>query len=140
VRRRIGEDEAFVLGAGGVGLTLDWPGITEPGWVRQDVGFMVCSGGNGRGDAAQALPADLKGTATESPSGDKEPAVERVIGDGLHATLCAPAEEPVPATTYQRLYVWAMAGRYRLRPGAVLEMRRDDDVLVCLPVRDMEEV
>ena len=46
---------------------------------------------------------------------------------------------PVSPTTYQRLFVWAMAGRYLLRPGAILEVQRDNEVFVHLPVRDTEE-
>jgi len=140
VRRRIGEDEAFDLGAGGVGLTLDWPGITEPGRVRQDEGSVLRNGGSGPADAAETPSGDVQRAATGSANGDDEATVRRTIGDGLYATLRVPADEPVPATTYQRLYVWAMAGRHRLRPGAILEMRRNDDVLVALPVRDIEEV
>jgi AraC-like DNA-binding protein len=116
VRRRIGDDEPFELAHQAVGLTLDWPGITQPGRVRQDVG-LVCSNG------ARAVGA----------------AVRRLIGNGLHATLRVPAGTPVPSTAYQRLFVWSMAGRHRLRPGAILEIRDNNEILVCLPVRDAKE-
>lgn len=150
VRRRIGEDEAFHLDTGGVGLTLDWPGITEPGRVRQDEGTVLRNGASDPADAAatpdamqQALTGSASGDDQQAPTGsasrDDKPAVKRTIGNGLHATLRVPAGEPVPATAFQRLYVWAMAGRYRLRPGAILELRQEEDVLVCLPVRDIEE-
>jgi hypothetical protein len=40
---------------------------------------------------------------------------------------------------YQRLFVWATAGRHRLRAGAILEIRRGENLFVHLPVRDTEE-
>lgn len=115
IRRRIGEEQGFALADDGVGLTLDWPGITEPGRVRQDEGRL-----------RQADPA--------------APGVTRAIGDGSYAALTVPCDEAVSPTVYQRLFVWSMAGRYRLRPGAMVEIQRGDEVSVHLPVRDSQEV
>lgn len=97
------------------GLTLDWPGITPPGFVRQDWGRVF--DGHTVSDGW----------------------VARSIGGGTYASLHVPGTGPVPPTIYQRLYVWSMAGRYRLRPGPILECFHDQAIIVHQPVRDTEE-
>mgnify|MGYP002624614505 CR=1 FL=1 len=126
VRRSLGEDEGFVLDANRppwrdepllagrlFGSTLDWPGLTPPGSVRQD----------------WARPLDERPVA--------EGWVRRRLGGGLHATLAAPPPGPVDPTVYQRLFVWSMAGRHRLRPGPVVEIRDGDSLTVHQPVADV---
>lgn len=99
-----------------LGLMLDWPGITPPGKVRQDWGRRL-------GDQPLA-----------------DGWVRRTVGPGLHAALSVEGAGPVPPTVYQRLYVWSMAGRYRLRPGPILEIPHDNRVTVYQPVADTQEV
>lgn len=114
VRRSVGEDEGFTFdpadapwsewecaGANRIGATLDWPGITPPGRVRQDWGR--CLGGRRLSEGW----------------------VRRTIGGGLYATLPAEGTGPVSPTVYQRLLVWSMAGRYRLPPGPILEVQQE---------------
>ena len=116
VRRRVGVDEGFRLETeNGVGITLDWTGITAPEHVRQDWGRTL----DGRPVA--------------------EGWVRRTVGGGSYATLSAAGRGPVPPTVYQRLFVWAMAGRHRLRPGPILELLNEDRVVVYQPVQDTRE-
>lgn len=125
VRRSLGEDEGFSFDAAAppwsdwgssrapcIGATLDWPGIAPAGRIRQDWGRFL----NGRG------PADGH--------------VRRWIGGGPHASLPVAGPGPAPTTAYQRLFVWAMAGRHRLRPGPILEIQTDDGLVVHQPVTD----
>lgn len=127
VRRSVGYDEGFSFdstatpwcgwnGAGAnrrrVGVLLDWPGITPPGRVRQDWGRRL----DGR------------------PTADRW--VRRSIGGGLYATLRTPGAGPVPPTIYQRLFVWSMAGRHRLRPGPIVEIQEDHGIVVHQAVCD----
>ncbi len=127
VRRSRGEDEGFTFDPEDppwcewdvpdvlFGVTLDWPGITPPGFVRQDWG--------------RPLRARVASDGW----------VARAIGGGTYASLRVPGTGPVPPTIYQRLYVWSMAGRYRLRPGPVLEFYHDQEIVVHQPVRDTEK-
>ena len=108
--------QARLASEGRIGATLDWPGITPPGQVRQDWGRRL----DGRRLA--------------------DGWVRRSIGDGPYATLTVKGAGPVPTTIYQRLFVWAMAGRYRLRPGPILEIQQGDEVVVHQPVSDAREV
>ncbi len=127
VRRCLGEDEGFVFDdetppwsrwecqpGVRVGALLDWPGITPPGLVRQDWGRCL----EGR---------PLTGGW-----------VRRVVGGGFYATLSSEAPGPVHPTIHQRLFVWSMDGRHRLRPGAILEIERDGCLQVCQPVVDLQ--
>lgn len=131
VRRQIGLDEGFDFAADGspwddgeaergdterYGISLDWPGITEPGFVRQDWGRPVL-------DRAVA------------PGW-----VRRAEVGGLYATLALPGRGPTPNTVYQRLFVWSLGGRHRLRPGPILEIARGREIVTCQPVFDSEEV
>jgi hypothetical protein len=136
VRRSLGDDEGFAFDPEGepwnrwrhagrellageatrIGAGLDWPGITPPGRVRQDWGRCL----DGR------------------PVG--EGWVRRGLGGGPHASLAVRGAGPVPPTLYQRLFVWSMAGRYRLRPGPILEIPLGDEVRVYQPVTDTQEV
>ena len=70
-----------------IGASLDWPGITPPGQVRQDWG----------------RPLDGRPLA--------DGWVRRSIGSGPYAMLSVEGTGPVPPTIYQRLFVWAMAGQ-----------------------------
>lgn len=130
LRRSVGDDEGFCFdpsatpwsewnGAGAnakrLGLMLDWPGITPPGFVRQD------------------WARRLDGHATE------EGWVRRSVEGGLYATLRSPGCGPVAPTVYQRLFVWSMAGRYRLRPGPIVEIQDQDGIVVHQPVCDTRE-
>jgi len=128
VRRSRGEDEALVFDpdeapwsdwpaadSDRLGATLDWPGITPPGYVRQDWGRRL----------------------------DERPLtggwIRRTLGDGLHASLESPGGGPVSPTVYQRLFVWSMAGRHRLRPGPILEIPQQDHIVVYQPIIDTRE-
>jgi AraC family transcriptional regulator len=135
VRRSIGEEEGFDFNpasapwndglreagasrrrsAGRIGATLDWAGITPPGHVRQDWGRTLDGG-----DPAAGW-------------------VRRSVGGGLYAKLRVEGTGPVPPVVHQRLFVRTMAGRYRLRPGAILEIQEGDGILVHQPVRDHGE-
>ncbi len=130
VRRSVGDDEGFSFdpaatpwcewnGAGAsaprVGLLLDWPGITPPGFVRQDWGRRL----------------DERTT--------DEGWVRRSIGGGLYATLRSEGTGPAAPTVYQRLFVWSMSGRHRLRPGPIVETQDDDGIVVHQPVCDTRE-
>jgi len=128
VRRSIGEDEGFtfdaeeapwscwdIAGSDRLGATLDWPGVTPPGRVRQDWGRPL----DGR---------RLTGGW-----------VRRSIGGGLYASISVEGSGPVSPTVYQRLFVWSMAGRHRLRPGAILELYDHNQVTVHQPVADTLE-
>jgi AraC-like DNA-binding protein len=130
IRCSIGEDEGFVfdpdaepwrdwsIGTGieRIGITLDFPGITPPGRVRQEWGIRM---------------------QVDDGCGERIP---RIVGDGLYATLAVSGHGPVPPTVYQRLFVRTMAGRYRVRPGGILELHRGDRVMVHQPVSDTKEV
>ena len=129
VQRSVGEDEGFTFDPaqapwsewdradeGRIGAMLDWPGITAPGRVRQDWG----------------CPLDGRALA--------DGWVKRSIGGGLYATLSVQGTGPVPPIFYQRLFVWAMAGRYRLRGGPTLEIHLGDEVTLHQPVTDTREV
>lgn len=129
VRRSVGADEGFCFDPTvspwsgwdqasdqRLGATLDWPGITPPGHVRQDWG----------------RPLEGRRLADRW--------VRRSIGSGLFATLSVRGMGPVPPTLHQRLFVWAMAGQHRLRPGAILEVQDGDEVTVFQPVTDTGEV
>ena len=131
VRRQIGAEEGFVFAADSepwcdnaapapdrelFGITLDWPGITEPGHLRQDWGRRLGRSGVSSGWVRRAPIA------------------------GLYATLAVPGPGPICNTVYQRLFVWALGGRHRLRPGPVVEIARGRDIVTCQPVLDTEEV
>lgn len=62
--------------------------------------------------------------------------VRRSVGGGLYASLTLEGSGPALPTIHQRLFVWAMAGRHRLRPGATLEMQQGDNIVVYQPVVD----
>jgi AraC-like DNA-binding protein len=95
-----------------VGRTLDAPGITPPGRVRLDRGVVV--------DSARATPGLCRSRLARGP----------------HAIVTVAPAGPVPPLVYQRLFVWALGGTYRLAPGPVVEIRHDAKVLVCQPVRE----
>lgn len=127
VRRGVGEDAGFDFAdpepwaglepavAPRVGLGLDWPGITAATRTRQDWGRRL----DGRPVAAGWT--------------------RRLLGGGLYAGLTTAGLGPVPPTVYQRLFVWSAAGRYRLRPGPILEIPDTNQVTVHQPVTDTLE-
>lgn len=127
-QRQIGVEEGFVFDPGETpwcdggraprelyGVSLDWPGITEAGFIRQDWARPVAD-------------------RTVTPGW-----VRRADVAGLYATLTAPGPGPISNTVYQRLFVWSLEGRFRLRPGPILEIARGRDILTCQPVYDTEE-
>ena len=95
-----------------VGRTLDSPGITPPGRVRFDRGVVV--------ESARATPGLCRGRLARGP----------------HAIVTIAGHGPTPSLVYQRLFVWALGGPYRLSPGPVVEICHEDQVLVCQPVRE----
>ena len=95
-----------------VGRTLDAPGITPPGRVRLDRGVAI--------DGGAATAGLCHGRLARGP----------------HAIVTLAAAGPVPPLVYQRLFVWALGGPYRLAPGPIVEIGHDDKVLVCQPVRE----
>jgi AraC family transcriptional regulator len=125
-RRAVGHEEGFVFDddeawprPGGaprkparVGVTLDWPGITPPGRVRQD--WAVEAPG----------PVGAGGGMRKSVAGR------------THATIAVRGNGPVPTEVYQRLFVRLAGGRNRLAPGPLLEIWRDGLIEVAQPVVD----
>ncbi len=95
-----------------VGRTLDAPGITQPGCVRVDRGAIV--------EGTRATPGLCRARLARGP----------------HAIVTVAGRGPAPPIVYQRLFVWALGGPYRLAPGPVVEICHDDKVLVCQPVRE----
>ena len=130
IRRQIGEEEGFVFddpgtpweesasdeGAQRIGLTLDWPGITRAGSVRQDWGRTL----GGRPIAAGWI--------------------HRRGLSGSYATLSAEGPGPVANTEYQRLFIWSLAGRYRLRCGPILELQEGSRIVIGQPIVDTESL
>jgi AraC-like DNA-binding protein len=95
-----------------VGRTLDAPGITPPGQLRIDRGVVI--------DGARATPGLCRGRLARGP----------------HAIVTVPGRGPAPPLVYQRLFVWALGGPYRLAPGPIVEIYHENKVLVCQPVRE----